>query len=46
VEAVGQVLRVEQGRGGFAILTRHTLMRVSNNIDKREESDKNQSQLN
>jgi hypothetical protein len=35
VEAMGQVLRVEQARGlegrdGFAILSRHTLFRVNN----------------
>lgn len=35
VEAVGRVLRVEQARGvegrdGFAILSRHTLLRVNN----------------
>jgi len=35
VEAAGQVLRVEQARGlegsdGFAILARHTLLRVNN----------------
>ena len=35
VEAVGRVLRVEQahgrkGRDGFAILARHTLLRVNN----------------
>jgi hypothetical protein len=39
VEAVGQVLRVEQARGlegrdGFAILSRHTLFRVNNHSDE------------
>jgi hypothetical protein len=38
VEAVGRVLRVEQahgieGRDGFAILSRHTLLRVNNHSD-------------
>jgi hypothetical protein len=38
VEAVGRVLRVEQARGlegreGFAILSRHTLLRVNNHSD-------------
>jgi PilZ domain-containing protein len=38
VEALGEVLRVEQGDGGkkregFAILTRHTLLRVNSNSD-------------
>ena len=36
VEAMGQVQRVEQDRGGFAILTRHTLLRVNTNVDDRE----------
>ncbi len=43
VEAAGQVLRVEQGRGsegreGFAILTQHTLMRANNDICEQGES--------
>jgi hypothetical protein len=38
VEAVGRVLRVEQARGlegreGFAVLSRHTLLRVDNHSD-------------
>jgi len=38
VEAVGRVLRIEQARGiegrdGFAILSRHTLLRVNNHSD-------------
>ena len=38
VEAVGRVLRVEQargieGRGGFAILSQHALLRVNNHGD-------------
>ena len=40
VEAVGKVLRVEQARGiegrdGFAILSRHTLLRVNNQSNGR-----------
>jgi len=38
VEAEGRVLRVEQARGiegrvGFAVLSRHTLLRVNNHSD-------------
>ena len=38
VQAVGRVLRVEQARGiegrdGFAILSRHSLLRVNNHSD-------------
>ena len=45
VEAVGEVLRVEhyralEGPGGFAILTRHTLLRFKNDAYEREESTK------
>ena len=48
MEAVGQVLRVEQagGRSGFAILTRHMLLRVNNDIYGRRESGASESQLN
>jgi hypothetical protein len=45
VEAMGQVLRVEQDRGGFAILTRHTLLRVNNNADERGIGGRDESQL-
>jgi hypothetical protein len=46
VEAVGQVLRVERGGGldgreGFAISTRHTLLRFSHDTPELEESSKN-----
>jgi hypothetical protein len=45
VEAVGEVLRVEQageleGRDGFAISTRHTLLRFSDDTHELEESSK------
>lgn len=45
VEAVGQVLRVEHSHGlewpeGFAILTRHTLLRFKNDTYEEEESTK------
>lgn len=45
VEAVGQVLRVEHSHGlegpdGFAILTRHTLLRFKNDTYEGEESAK------
>jgi hypothetical protein len=48
MEAVGQVLRVEQagGCGGFAVLTHHMLMRVNNDIHVRKESGVTESQLN
>jgi hypothetical protein len=51
MEAVGQVLRVEQACGrkgcnGFAILTRHMLLRVNNDIHERRECGANESQLN
>jgi len=51
VEALGQVLRVEKssgpvGRDGFAILTRHTLLRVNNDTHGRGNSGANESQLN
>ena len=50
VEALGQVLRVEQasgheGRDGFAISTRHTLLRFSDDTHELEESRKNKSHL-
>ena len=50
VEAVGQVLRVEQaggldGRDGFAISTRHTLLRFSNDTRELEVSSKKKSQV-
>jgi hypothetical protein len=50
VEAVGQVLRVEQtggleGREGFAISTRHTLLRFSDDTRELEESGKKNSQV-
>ena len=50
VEAVGQVLRVEQagkddGRNGFAISTRHTLLRFSDDTHELKESSENKSQV-
>ena len=50
VEAVGQVLRVEQaggleGRDGFAISTRHTLLRFSNDSHELEQTSKKTSQV-
>ena len=50
VEAVGQVLRVEQaggheGRDGFAISTRHTLLRFSDDTHELKESSENKSQV-
>jgi hypothetical protein len=48
MEAVGQVLRVEQagGCGGFAVLTRHMLLRVNNDVYVRRQSGVTESQLN
>jgi hypothetical protein len=51
VEALGQVLRVEKARGpggrdGFAILTRHTLLRVNNDMQGQGNSSANEPQLN
>ena len=51
VEAMGEVLRVErasgrEGRDGFAILTRHTLLRVNSDTHERGNSGSNESQLN
>jgi PilZ domain len=42
VEAVGKVLRVEhsggrEGRDGFAILTRHALLRVNNSTSEQKD---------
>ena len=50
VEAVGQVLRVEQaggveGRDGFAISTRHTLLRFSDDTHELEESSKKKAHV-
>ena len=50
VEAVGQVLRVEhscglEGADGFAILTRHTLLRFQQDMDERAEYSKSEPQL-
>jgi hypothetical protein len=50
VEAVGHVLRVEQaggpeGRDGFAISTRHILLRFSDDTRELEESGKKNSQV-
>jgi hypothetical protein len=49
VEAAGQVLRVEQaegleGRNGFAISTRHTLLRISEVTHELKENSKKKSQ--
>ena len=50
VEAVGQVLRVEQGGGldgreGFAISTRHILLRFSDDAHELEESSEKKSHM-
>ena len=50
MEADGQVVRVEQARGreereGFAILTQHVVLRVSNEIDDRRERGGSEAQL-
>ncbi len=50
VEAVGEVLRVEQaggleGRDGFAISTRHTLLRFSDDTHELEESSKKKAHV-
>jgi len=50
VEAVGRVLRVERaagfgGRSGFAISTRHTLLRFSDDTYELKESSENKSQV-
>ena len=50
VEALGKVLRVEQvgehgGRDGFAISTRHTLLRFSDDTRELEDSRKNKSHV-
>jgi len=50
VEAVGQVLRVEEprgieGRGGFAILTQQTLLRVNDHDDELGEGSANNFKL-
>ena len=50
VEAVGNVLRVEhagglEGRDGFAISTRHTLLRFSDDTHELEDNGKKKSQV-